>query len=279
MAERVIIEAGHSAKNYWKDLWKSKELLLILSRRDLAVRYKQTMIGAGWAVIRPLLTMFVMVFVFKFVGKFKGDPGIPYPLMVLSGIMIWTFFSTTFTQISHSLLINSNLLTKTYFPRLIMPLSSVIVGFVDFLITLVVYIIIATIYRHYPNWQLFFLPIFIILALLASLAFGLLFAVVNIRFRDIGQLIPFLVQIGFYICPIAYSSTLVTQDYAGTWLHKIYYLNPLVSIIDGFKWCLLGENASFSLYHLCISTGVIATVLVSALYFFRKQENSFVDYI
>ncbi|MEZ4900820.1 MAG: ABC transporter permease [Spirosomataceae bacterium] len=164
-SEEVVIESGHGAKNYWRDLWKNLELLWILSRRDLSVRYKQSVIGAGWAVIRPFATMVVMVFVFEYVGKFKGDADIPYPLMVLSDIIIWTFFST-FTQISHSILLNSNLVSKTYFPRLIMPLSAMVVGFVDFLVSLVLYAIIAIWFKHYPGWQIIFLPAFLLLTLL-----------------------------------------------------------------------------------------------------------------
>jgi lipopolysaccharide transport system permease protein len=277
-SDEIVIESGHGAKNYWRDLWKNRELLWILSRRDLSVRYKQTVIGAGWAVVRPFATMLVMVFVFDKVAKLKGDEGIPYPLMVLAGITIWNFFSNTFTQISHSILLNSNLVTKTYFPRLIMPLSSVVVGFVDFIISIVLYILIAIWYQHFPGWQILLFPAFLLLTLLASLAFGLIFAVMNVRFRDIAQLIPFLVQIGFYACPIAYSSSLVegNQD---VWWYDLYYLNPMVSIIDGFKWCLLGDGAFFKVSSLYSTIGVIVVVLSISVYYFRKEENSFVDYI
>lgn len=277
-SEEVIIEAGYGAKNYWRDLWKNRELLLILSRRDLSVRYKQTVVGAGWAVIRPFATMLVMVFVFDKVAKFKGDEGIPYPLMVLAGITIWNFFSTTFTQISHSILLNSNLVTKTYFPRLIMPLSSVVVGFVDFIISIVLYVLIAIWYQHFPSWQLLLFPAFVLLTLAASLAFGLFFAVMNVRFRDIAQLIPFIVQIGFYACPIAYSSSMVEAN-QGAWWYDLYYLNPMVSIIDGFKWCLLGDGAFFKVSSLYSTIGFTVAVLGISIYYFRKEENSFVDYI
>ncbi len=276
--DEIVIEAGHGAKNYWRDLWKNRELLWILSRRDLSVRYKQTVIGAGWAVIRPFATMAVMVFVFSKVARLPSDPGVPYPLMVLAGITIWNFFSNTFTQISHSILLNSNLVTKTYFPRLIMPLSSVVVGFVDFLISIVLYILIAIWYNHFPDWQIVLFPAFLLLTLLASLAFGLIFAVMNVRFRDIAQLIPFLVQIGFYACPIAYSSSLVEGNH-DVWWYDLYYLNPMVSIIDGFKWCLLGNGAFFKVSSLYSTIGLIAVVLSISVYYFRKEENSFVDYI
>lgn len=274
----IVIEAGHGAKNYWKDLWKNRELLWILARRDLSVRYKQTAIGAAWAVVRPLATMAVMVFVFEMVGKFEGDAGLPYSLMVLAGITIWTFFANTFTQISHSILLNSNLVTKTYFPRLIMPLSSVLVGFIDFAISLALYLLISIYKNHLPGSEIIFLPLFVLLMLFASLAFGLFFSVLNVRFRDIAQLIPFMVQIGFYVCPIAYSSSMVEKS-KGAWWYDLYYLNPMVSIIDGFKWCLLGNNAFFRVSSLYSTIGVIGVMMLISVYYFRKEENSFVDYI
>jgi lipopolysaccharide transport system permease protein len=276
--ESVLIEAGHSAKNYWQDLWKNRELLWILARRDLSSRYKQSVIGIGWAVIRPLLTTLIMVFVFMKVAKLKGDPDVPYPLMVLAGITIWGFFSNSLTQVSHSILINSNLVTKVYFPRLIMPISSMMVGFVDFLIALCLYFLVALWYGYPLHFQIIFLPFFILLALLAALSFGLFFAVINIRFRDIGQLIPFLVQVGFYICPIAYSSRLVEESKDASW-YKFYYFNPLVGIIDGFRWCLQGDAAYFNLNGLYSSITVIFIMLITSIYYFRKKENSFVDYI
>jgi lipopolysaccharide transport system permease protein len=276
--EEVVIEAGHAAKNYWRDLWKSRELLWILSRRDLSVRYKQTFIGAGWALIRPFATTVVMVFAFGKVAKLKGDLGVPYPLMVLAGITIWSFFANTFTQISNSILINSNLVTKVYFPRLVMPLSSVVVGLVDFLISLALFAIVAIWYQHFPGPNAMYLPLFLILALLTSLSFGLFFSVVNVRFRDIAQLVPFLVQIGFYACPIAYSSSQVEMS-REVWWYDFYYLNPMVGIIDGFKWCLLGDASFFKIEALYSTIGFTLVTFVVAIYYFRRQENSFVDYI
>jgi len=276
--EEVVIGAGQAAKNYWRDLWKSRELLWILSRRDLSARYKQTVVGAGWAFVRPFATTVVMVFAFSVVAKLKGDTGVPYPLMVLSGITIWSLFANTFTQISNSILINSNLVSKVYFPRLIMPISSMIVGLVDFLVALLLYFIVCVWYQFLPGPNLIYLPLFLILALLASLAFGLFFSVVNVRFRDVAQLVPFLVQIGFYACPIAYSSSQVEMSHQ-VWWYNLYYLNPMVGIIDGFKWCLLGDASFFKIEGLYSTIGFIAVVLSVAIYYFRRQENSFVDYI
>ena len=196
--------------------------------------------------------------------------------MVLGGITVWTFFSTAFTQISNSVTLNSNLVTKVYFPRLIMPISSIAVSFVDFLVSLGLFILLAIWYRFMPDWHLLLLPAFIVLALLASFAFGLFFAAVNVRFRDIGQLIPFIVQVGFYVCPIAYSSRLVA-DNAGEWWAPFYWVNPMVGIIDGFRWSLLGEKAYFNPHSLLLSVCIVFVSLALSLYFFRKRENTFVD--
>lgn len=275
----IVIEPGHTDKHYWSELWKNRNLLWILARRDLSVRYKQSLLGMGWAILRPLLTTMVMAFVFGIVAKLPSDPSVPYPLMILASLTIWNFFSNTLIQVSNSVLINSNLVTKVYFPRLVMPLSSVIVGFVDFLISLGMYLAFAIFWKHYPiSINIVFLPFFVLLAFLGSLAFGLIFAVINIRFRDIGQLIPFLVQVGFYVCPIAYSSSLVDANKFHWWA-KFYGLNPLVGIIDGFRWCLQGDAVFFDINTLYSSILVIGVVLFVSLYYFRKKENSFVDYI
>lgn len=246
---------------------------MILSMRDLSVRYKQTALGMAWGLIRPLSTMLIMVFVFSMVAKLPGDPGVPYPLSVLAGITIWTFFSTAFTQISNSVTFNSNLVTKVYFPRLLMPMSSIAVSFVDFLVSLGLFILLLFWYRFIPDWHLLLMPFFVLLAILAAFAFGLFFAVVNVKFRDIGQLVPFLMQVGFYICPIAYSSKIV----ADTGWYSLYILNPLVGIIDGFRWSLLGGRTYFNPQSLLYSIGITLVCLILSVVFFRKRENTFVD--
>ncbi|WP_025763965.1 ABC transporter permease [Dyadobacter tibetensis] len=275
MQHNITIKAGGSEKDYWKDLWLNRQLLLILSKRDISVRYKQTLLGVAWSVLRPLMTMTVMVFVFSYLAKIKSDPGIPYPLMVLSGLTIWTFFANTFTQISNSILINSNLVSKVYFPRLLMPLSSIAVGLVDFLITFGIFLLLTAFFQHPLSVNLIYLPFFVLLTFVTALGFGLFFAVLNVRFRDIGQLIPFMVQVGMYACPVAYSSTLAQ----GTWFEKYYNLNPLVGIIDGFRWCLLGDKAYFNPDSLYSTAIISTTVLILSLIYFRKKENSFVDHI
>ncbi|MBD2704552.1 ABC transporter permease [Spirosoma sp. BT702] len=272
----VLIQPGRSERHYWRDLWRNRELMYILAMRDVSVRYKQTALGTAWGLIRPLTTMLIMVFVFSKIAKLPSDPGVPYPLMVLGGITVWTFFSTAFTQISNSVTMNANLVTKVYFPRLIMPISSIAISFVDFLVSLGLFIVIAIWYRFIPDWHLLMLPAFILLALMASLAFGLFFAAINVRFRDIGQLIPFIVQVGFYICPIAYSSRLVAEK-SNEWWAPLYWYNPMVGIIDGFRWSLLGEKAYFNPQSLFISVAIVVVCLILSLYFYRSRENSFVD--
>lgn len=271
--QEVIIEPGRAERHYWRDLWRNRELMYILAMRDVSVRYKQTALGTAWGLIRPLTTMLIMVVVFSNIAKLKGDPGIPYPLMVLGGITVWTFFATAFTQISTSVTLNANLVTKVYFPRLIMPISSIAVSFVDFLVSLGLFVLLAIWYRFVPDWHLLLLPAFILLTILAAFAFGLFFAVMNVRFRDVGQLIPFIVQIGFYACPIAYSS----RNVAGESWYPLYILNPMVGIIDGFRWALLGENAYFNPQSLLTSVIIVGVCLSLSLYFFRKRENTFVD--
>ena len=269
----VIIQPGRAERHYWRDLWRNRELMYILSMRDVSVRYKQTALGMAWGLIRPLMTMLIMVFVFSRIAKLPPDPGIPYPLMVLGGITIWTFFATAFTQISSSITVNSNLVTKVYFPRLIMPISAIAISFIDFLVSLGLFILLAIWYRFVPDWHLVFVPVFVLLAVLAAFAFGLFFAVINVRFRDVGQLIPFMVQIGFYVCPIAYSSRLVADE----WYYKYYILNPMVGIIDGFRWALLGDRAYFDPQSLFASVIIVVVCLSLSLYFFRKRESTFVD--
>ena len=269
----TIIQPGRSERHYWRDLWRNRELMWILAMRDVSVRYKQTALGTAWGLIRPLSTMLVMVLVFQKIAKLPGDPGVPYPLMILGGITIWTFFSTAFTQISSSVTMNANLVTKVYFPRLIMPISAVAVSFVDFLVSLGLFILLAIYYQFLPDWHLLLLPFFILLAILAAFAFGLFFATINVRFRDVGQLIPFLMQIGFYACPIAYTSRTVANE----WWYPIYILNPMVGIIDGFRWSLLGEQSFFNPQSLVASVVIISVCLVLSLYFFRKRESTFVD--
>jgi lipopolysaccharide transport system permease protein len=272
----VNIKAGRSEKDYWKDLWQNKQLLWILAKRDVSVRYKQTALGLAWSAIRPMTTMVVMTFVFNMVADLKGDPDIPYPMMILGGITIWTLFASTFTQISNSITLNSNLVSKVYFPRLIMPLSAIGVGLIDFLITLGLFVGVGVFhYGLMPSLNIIFLPFFVLLTVLTSMGFGLFFSVVNVRFRDIGQLVPFIIQVGYYACPIAYSSRLVESKS----FYWVYNLNPMVGIIDGFRWCILGDKSFFNIESLYSTITISLIALFLSVLYFRSKENTFVDHI
>lgn len=272
----VTIKAQSSQKAYWQELWDSRQLLWILSKRDITVRYKQTALGVSWSVLRPALTTAVMVFAFHIVAKLKPPGNIPYPLMVLGGITIWTFFSNTLTQISNSVLINSNLVSKVYFPRLIMPLSAVAVAMVDFLVAFGLFILLCIYYSYLPSVNLIYLPFILFLTFLASFSFGLFFATLNVRFRDVGQIIPFFVQVGIYASPIAWSS----QQISGSSWYPLYYiLNPVAGLIDGFRWCTLGDDAFFDPNSLISTVGISLVALVFSVSYFRRKEGSFVDHI
>jgi lipopolysaccharide transport system permease protein len=269
----LIIEPNRSEKNYWEDLWRYRELFYVLSWRDIKVRYKQTIIGVLWAFVRPLLTMIVFTVVFGKVAGMKSEGNAPYAIMVFAGLLPWQFFSTAFSSASESLVLNSNLLSKVYFPRLLVPFSAIITSFVDFLISFSILILLMVYYQFTPSWQILFLPLFSILAFLPAFGFGLYLAALNVKFRDFRYVIPFIVQIGLYISPVGFSSSVITQKW------KIfYYVNPIVSIIDGFRWCIIGKGAPnpFTAY-LALSIGISVLILVYAIYKFRRMEKTFAD--
>jgi lipopolysaccharide transport system permease protein len=235
----LVIEPGRSEKNYWQDLWRYRELFYILSWRDVKVRYKQTVIGLLWAFIRPLLTMIVFTVIFGRVVGMKADGNAPYAIMVFAGLLPWQFFSTAFSSASESLIANTNLLSKVYFPRLIVPTSAVITSFVDFLISLVILVMLLFFYQYAPTWKILLLPLFTLLSFIPAFGFGLYLAALNVKFRDFRYIIPFIVQIGLYISPVGFSSAVIPEKWK-----MLYYLNPMVGIIDGFRWCILKEATS-----------------------------------
>ncbi len=271
----VIIEPNRSEKNYWGDIWRYRELFYILSWRDIKVRYKQTVIGIVWAILRPFLTMIVFTFVFGKVAGMKSEGAAPYSIMVFAGLLPWQFFSTAFSSASESLITNSNLLSKVYFPRLIVPTSAIITSFVDFLISLCILILLMVYFNYFPNWQIISLPFFTLLAFLQSFGFGLYLAALNVKYRDFRYVIPFIVQIGLYISPIGFSSSVVPEKWK-----FLYYLNPMVSVIDGFRWSIIGKGAQypFTIYFL-ISFAVTIFILIYSIYKFRKMEKTFADLI
>jgi lipopolysaccharide transport system permease protein len=269
----IIIEQGRSEQNYWKDLWRFRELFYILSWRDIKVRYKQTVIGAAWAIIRPLLTMIVFTFVFGKVAKLPSEGNAPYALMVFAGLLPWQFFSSSLTEASNSLIGNTNLITKVYFPRLIIPASAVITSFVDFAISFGLLVLMMIGYQYTPSWQIVFLPIFLLLAFVTSFGVSLYLTALNVKYRDFRYIIPFIVQFGLYVSPVGFSSTIVPDQW-----RFLYACNPMVSVIDGFRWCILGE-ANLQWDMLAISMVVTALFLVIGIRYFRKTEKSFADNI
>lgn len=274
-SQKTIIEAGRAQRHYWSDIWKQRELLWILAMRDVMVRYKQTAFGILWSIVRPLSTMVVMVFVFGKVAKVPSEPGVPFPILVYSGVLIWTFFSNSLQQVNNSIVHNANLVSKVYFPRLIVSISSVMVSFVDFLVGFMLLIPLFFWYNFYPGWQLVLVPVFLLLGFFAAFGFGLILAVLNVKYRDFSQITPFLIQFGFYACPIPYS-VITIKNY---WWYPIYNLNPIVGLIDGFRWTLCGDNAPFRPESFWPSVIIIGLATIFSVFFFRKRENTFVDYI
>lgn len=268
----LVIRAGHSEKNYWGDLWRFRELFYILSWRDIKVRYKQTLIGAAWSIVRPLLTTIVFTFIFSKVAKLSVPSAAPYALMVLAGMLPWQFFSNALSESSNSLVGNANLISKVYFPRMIIPASSIITGMVDFGISFFLLVGMFIWYGFVPPITIFFLPFFIILAFFCAFGIGLYLTAANVRYRDFKYIIPFIVQFGLYVTPVGFSSSLVGGKFS-----FLYGLNPMVGIIDGFRWCLLGEPFRIA---SCIQSVIITLLsLWVGIMYFRKMEKTFADNI
>jgi lipopolysaccharide transport system permease protein len=272
MSEVIIIEAGRHELNYWRDLWRYRELFYVLAWRDLAVRYKQTVIGAAWALIRPFLTMVIFTVLFERIAKLPSDGNAPYALMVFAGMLPWTFFSTGLSEASNSLIGNANLISKVYFPRLIVPTATVVVAFVDFLITFLILVGMMVWYSFLPNWQILLLPAFVVLAFFASIGPALWITALNVRYRDFRIIVPFIVQLGMYVSPVGFSSSVVPEQW-----RLVYSLNPMVGVIDGFRWCILGGQSPLYLPSLAVSLGVTVFFLWFGIHRFRKTEKSFAD--
>lgn len=270
----ILIEPGRAEKNYWRDLWRYRELFYFLAWRDILVRYKQTVVGVAWAVIRPFLTTLLITIVFNKIGKLKAPGDTPYPLLVMTGMLPWQFFATSLGESSNSLISNSNLISKIYFPRLIVPAGSVITSFVDFLITFGVLALMMIWYQFVPDWRLIVLPAFVVLAFAASFGIGLWLCALNVEYRDFRQVVPFIVQFGLYASPVGLSSTVVPEK----WLWA-YSLNPMVGIIDGFRWALLRGEPPLSIVTLGTSVAVTTIFCVTGIWYFRKMERTFADVI
>jgi len=269
----LIIEAGRTESQYWQDLWRYRELFYFLAWRDILVRYKQTAIGIAWALIRPFLTMVVFTVVFGKLAKLD-DGSVPYPILVFSALLPWQFFSNALSECSNSLIANSNLLSKVYFPRLIIPTSAVVVSFVDFLISGMILLGLMAWFNFVPSWRILTLPVFIVIACAASMGAGLWLAALNVKFRDFRFVVPFIVQFGLYISPVGFSSSIVPEQW-----RLIYALNPMVGVIDGFRWAILGGNYSLHPLGFTLSLLIVFLLLVSGVWYFRKTERIFADII
>ena len=270
---QLTVEAGRTERQYWRDLWRYRELFYFLAWRDLLVRYKQTFVGVSWSLIRPLLTMVVLTVVFGKLGKMPSG-GSPYPLLVFCGMLPWQFFSTALSESGNSLVSISSLISKVYFPRLIIAASSVITSFVDFLISAGFLVVLMLWYRYVPQTAVFLLPLFVLLAVAASLGFGFWIAALMVEYRDFRFIVPFIVQFGLYLSPVGFQSSVVPGRF-----QLLYSLNPMVGIIDGFRWCLLGTRSKIFPLALAVCVVEVAAVLVSGIIYFRKTERTFADVI
>ena len=270
----MILESGRAERNYWRDLFRYRELFYILAWRDIAVRYKQTVIGVAWAIIRPLLSMVVFTIVFGRLAKLPSDGTTPYALLVLAGTLPWTLFSTALSEASSSLTSNVNLVNKVYFPRMIVPTAAIIVAFVDMLISLALMVVVMVYYQFAPSWQIIFLPLFAALTVLASLGPGLYITALNVKYRDFRYVIPFIAQFGMYVSPVGFSSNVIPDEW-----RLVYSLNPIVGVIDGFRWCLLAGEAELNWQSLSISLTAVALLLWLGIRKFRSMERSFADII
>lgn len=278
MVHELVIEPGRTEKNYWRDLWHYRELFYILAWRDISVRYKQTVIGVLWAIIQPTLTMIIMTIVFGRVAKLPSEGDAPYSVMVFAAMLPWMFFSTSLSSASQSLVGNANLISKVYFPRMIIPAGAVITSLVDFLISFTILAAMMVWFQFWPDWRILTLPLFIGLAFLAAIGPGLLITALNVKYRDFRYVIPFLVQFGLYVSPVGFSSKVI-HDRFGDTVFTLYSLNPMVGVIDGFRWAILGGGSGIYWPGFGLSLGVVALMLALGIWYFRKMERTFADVI
>ena len=273
LQSELLIEPNRPALHYWRDVWKYRELFWFLAWRDILVRYKQTVIGIAWSVLRPLLTMIVFTVVFGKLAKLPSD-GVPYPLLVFAAMLPWNFFTNALSEGAGSLIGNANLLTKVYFPRIIIPAGSIIVSLIDFFISLVVMAALMLWYGYLPDWHVVTLPLFLLLATLPVAGAGLWFAALNVQYRDFRYVVPFMLQFGLYVSPVGFASSIVPEKW-----RLLYALNPMVGVIDGFRWALLHGVAEIYWPGLLLSTFLSLTLLVTGIWFFRKTERLLADVI
>jgi lipopolysaccharide transport system permease protein len=284
--QKLILEPGRAAKNYWRDLFNYRELFLILAWRDVMVRYKQTSAGAAWALIQPLMSIVIMTVIFGVLAGFPSEGKAPYAIMVCAATLPWQFFANALTLSSQSVVNNANLISKIYFPRMIVPAGSVIVSFVDFLVACFILAGLMVWYHYWPTWRVIVLPALVVLAIAAALGPGLILTALTVRYRDFRMIIPFIVQFGLYVCPVAYSSSYIHKKLVekmgadtGNDLFLLYCVNPMVGVIDGFRWAIIGDSSDFYWMGFGLSVGLTALLLFAGVYYFRKTERAFADII
>lgn len=271
--EELLIEPNRPALHYWRDVWRYRELFWFLVWRDILVRYKQTVVGVAWSVIRPLVTMIAFTVVFGMLAKLPSD-GVPYPLLVFAAMLPWNFFANALTESSGSLIGNANLLTKIYFPRIIIPVSSIFISIIDLFISLAVMMCIMLWYGYLPDWRIAALPLFLLLAFLPVAGTGLWFAALNVKYRDFRYVVPFMLQFGLYVSPVGFATTIVPEKW-----RLLYAFNPMVGVIDGFRWALLGGSVELNWWGIISSILVSFCLLVTGLWFFRKTERILADVV
>lgn len=272
--EELIIEAGRIERHYWRDLWRYRELFFFLAWRDILVRYKQTLIGIAWAVLRPVLTMAVFTIIFGKLAKLPSEGNAPYAIMVFAAMLPWQFFANAFSEAGASLISNASMVSKVYFPRLIVPTSTVIVSLVDLLISAGILAVLMVWYGYMPSLRLLTLPLFVFVAFAAALGAGLWVAALNVKYRDFRYIIPFVVQFGLYVSPVGFSSSIVPEEW-----RMLYFLNPMVGVIDGFRWAILGGETTLYWPGMSLSLSLIALLLITGVIYFRRTEKTFADVI
>lgn len=270
----LVLEPGRADRDYWSDLWSYRELFIILAWRDVAIQYKQSVIGVAWALVRPLLTMIIFTVVFGRIAKMPSEGAAPYPVMVMTGMLPWFLFSTVLSGAANSLVLNQNLVSKIYFPRLVVPVASAAVAVVDFVVGIILLLGMMVLYGFGPDWRLAFVPLAVLLAAIASLGPGLILASLNVKYRDFRFIVPFIVQFGLYVSPVGFASSVVPQEW-----RLLYSLNPAVGVIDAFRWCTLAGASQLYVPGFLLSIAVAAISLWLGVTIFRKTEKSFADLV
>ncbi len=274
----LVLEAGRADKHYWLDLWRYRELFLILAIRDISVRYKQTVLGIGWAVIQPLLNMIVMSVIFGRVAGLHSEGNAPYAVMVFAALLPWMFFSSALSVGSQSMVLNSHLISKVYFPRIIVPGSSVVGCFADFLVSFCLLVCLMAGFRVVPTWNALSIPFLALLTCLTACGPVLLFSALNVKYRDFRYVLPFVLQFGLYATPVGFSSSVIREKY-GEWIFLLYSLNPMVGVVDAFRWAILGSSSHIDIAGFFVSLTVAAIFLMVGVFYFRKTEKGFADII